>query len=311
MSSGAAHVPTRLPLPRTSVAWRVNSEPIVFAGGGRALLLQVAHPAVGAGVEQHSSYASDPWGRLFRTVDIMMKLSFASPEVSARQQRVLQALHRRVNGLTDDGTAYRALEPALLLWVWATLVDTALVVYERVHGPLRRSDRERYLEESKLVAYGCGVPEGGCPETWADFVAYADRVVAEDLRVTNSARAVAATAMAPPLPGPLGAAAGAPNRLATIGLLPPSLREQFGYRWSDADQRRLNLWFGAVRGASRVTPAALRRLPTELVIKQRRPPRVPWLRRQGAEITARRLEDAGLMPSVAGTTRAPADPTPT
>jgi uncharacterized protein (DUF2236 family) len=297
MAPGTDPLPTRLPLPRTSVAWRVNSEPVVFAGGGRALLLQVAHPAVGAGVEQHSSYASDPWGRLFRTVDIMMKLSFGSPEVSARQQRILRAMHRRVHGLTDDGTPYRALDPTLLLWVWATLVDTALVVYERVHGPLGDADRDRYYAESQLVAHGCGVPEGDCPATWAEFAAYVGRVVGDDLRVTDSARAVATTAMVPPLPGPLGGIAGAPNRLTTIGLLPPSLREQFGYRWTEGDQRRLDLWFGTVRAASRVTPRALRRLPTEVAIAQRRPPRLPWLQRRGAEITARRLAEAGLAPS--------------
>jgi uncharacterized protein (DUF2236 family) len=74
MANGTSPVvPDELPLGRESVFWKVNAEPGIFAGGGRALLMQVAHPGVGAGVEQHSTYASDPWGRLFRTVDIMMK----------------------------------------------------------------------------------------------------------------------------------------------------------------------------------------------------------------------------------------------
>ena len=163
----------------------VNAEPVVFAGGGRALLLQVAHPGVGAGVEQHSTYASDPWGRLFRTVDVMMKLSFGSPEVSARQARLLARMHRRVVGTDDLGNRYDAMDPALQLWVWATLVDTAVLLYELVHGALTPDEKDRFYQESKLVAHGCGVPEGGCPATWGEFQAYVERVVAEDLHVNG------------------------------------------------------------------------------------------------------------------------------
>src|SRR4051795_853118 len=140
-------VPERLPLGRGTVSWRVNAEPVVFAGGGRALLMQVAHPGVGAGVEQHSTYASDPWGRLFRTIDIMMKMTFAAPEVSERQQRALAAMHRKVKGTTDDGRRYSAFDPDLQLWVWATLVETALIGYELVRPRLSAPDRERFYAE--------------------------------------------------------------------------------------------------------------------------------------------------------------------
>src|SRR6478752_75236 len=108
VSVALPRVPDQLPLGRQSVSWRVNAEPVVFAGGGRALLMQVARPGGGAGVEQHSTYARDPWGRLFRTVDIMMKLSFGTPAESARQQRVLHAMHRKVKGTTDFGQSYSA-----------------------------------------------------------------------------------------------------------------------------------------------------------------------------------------------------------
>jgi len=294
MSAAPDPVLPTLPLSRSSLAWRVNAEPTVFAGGGRALLLQVAHPGVGAGVEQFSSYASDPWGRLFRTVDIMMKLSFGSPEVSARQQRLLHAMHRRVRGTTDDGASYSALDADLQVWVWATLVDTALVVYEEVRTPLDDADREAYYEESKLVAYGCGVPRGGCPRDSSAFRDYFDTVVRDDLRVTRSARAVAATAMTPPLPGPLAPATGAPNRLVTVGLLPPSVREQYGFDWDARSQRRLDLWFSALRFGSHLMPAPLRHLPTEWTIARTKPLRIGWLQRHGARATASRLDAAGL-----------------
>lgn len=294
MADALPPVPTRLPLDRRSVAWQVNSEPMIFAGGGRALLLQVAHPGVGAGVEQHSSYARDPWGRLFRTIDIMMKLSFASPEVSARQARTLEKMHRRVSGTTDLGRPYSALDTDLQLWVWATLVDTALLVYERVRPPLGAERRERFYQESKLTAVGCGVPHDACPATWDDFTAYVERVVAEDLHVTRSARAVATASMVPPLPGPLGPLAGVPLQLVTAGLMAPSLREQYGFEWDRSRQMQLDGFFALARATTALTPAPLRRLSATSTVRRDRPLRVPWLQRRGAELTAERLRSAGL-----------------
>ena len=286
-------VPDELPLGRDSVYWKVNAEPGVFAGGGRALLMQVAHPGVGAGVEQHSTYASDPWGRLFRTVDVMMKLSFGSPDVSARQQRVLAAMHRRVKGSTDDGSAYSAFDVDLQLWVWATLVDTALMVFELLRPPLEPAELDRYYAESKLMAYGCGVPRGSCPESWADFRAYCDDVVANDLRVTDSARAVAVAAMVPPVPGPLASLVATPHQLATVGLMPASLRDQYGFEWSSDHQRRLDRYIWGACLVSRVTPEPLRHVGARLTVAQKRPLRFPWLQRRGAALTAERLDAAG------------------
>ncbi|MEZ5321794.1 MAG: oxygenase MpaB family protein [Microthrixaceae bacterium] len=260
---------------------------------GRALLMQVAHPAVGAGVEQHSSYAKDPWGRFFRTVDVMMKLAFAPPEVSQRQQRMLDRVHRRAVGTTDDGARYSAHDPALQLWVWATLVETAAEMYQRCVGSLSVRDRERYYQESKLVAYGCGVPEGACPTDWASFEAYIDGVVENDLRVTPSARAVATAALVPPLPFGLSAPAAIPQRLVTVGLLPPKVRDDFGFDWSTGDQHRLDHLFTTLRMASRLSLAPLRRLPAEWTIRQDRPLRIPWLQRRGGELTTARLAEAG------------------
>jgi uncharacterized protein (DUF2236 family) len=286
-------VPDELPLGRDSVCWRVNAEPGVFAGGGRALLMQVAHPGVGAGVEQHSTYASDPWGRLFRTVDVMMKLSFGSPEVSARQQRMLAKMHQKVKGTTDFGDPYDAFDVDLQVWVWATLVDTALLVYEQLRSPLLPDERDRYYAESKLVAYGCGVPRGACPDTWTDFQAHIARVVAEDLRVTDSARSVAVAAMVPPLPGRLADLAATPNQLVTVGLMPASLREQYGFEWDARKERELERSLRVSRLVSTITPGPVRHLGARIAVAQKRPLRVPWLQRHGAVATQRRLAAAG------------------
>jgi uncharacterized protein (DUF2236 family) len=284
-----AAVPSALPLGRGSVAWKVNSEPAAIAGGGRAVLLQVAHPGVGAGVQEHSSYATDPWGRFFRTMDIMMKLSFGTPEVSARQARVLDRMHARVRGVREDGRGYDARDPELQLWVWATLVDTAELMYRLVRGGLRPAERGRFYEESKLVAHGCGVPVGACPATWDDFQDYVRTMVADDLVVTDAARSVARATVVPPLPTPVGRLAAGPHRLLTVGLLPPSVRDQYGFDWDRRREARLRATLAAARAGSAVLPTPVRRLGATRTVEQPRAMRWPWLQRRGAELTARRL----------------------
>src|SRR5207245_8523126 len=112
--------PASLPFRKGSVTWKVNMEPVIALGGGRALLLQVLHPLVAAGVEQHSNFAQDPFRRGFRTADVMLKLAFGDEQVSQRQSDLLRRMHERVRGVSADGVAYDAMDPSLLVWVWAT-----------------------------------------------------------------------------------------------------------------------------------------------------------------------------------------------
>ena len=82
-----------------TVTWRVNREAVLLAGGGRALLLQVAHPLVAAGVVEHSRFEADPWGRLYRTLDLTTKIVFGDAAVSAEASRRLRARHASVHGV--------------------------------------------------------------------------------------------------------------------------------------------------------------------------------------------------------------------
>ena len=81
-------------------------------------------------------------------------------ERSEKAATRLRRRHDQVNGVSPDGVAYDAHDPELLLWVWATLVDTARLLYERCVRPLSDEERERYYREQKLFAYACGVPQG-------------------------------------------------------------------------------------------------------------------------------------------------------
>jgi len=251
-----------------TVSWRVNREAALLAGGGRALLLQVAHPRVAAGVEQHSNYAEDPWGRLYRTLDTTYKILFGDEETSQKAARRLNRRHGPVNGTADDGSPYTARDTDLLLWVWATLVDTSLLVYERCFPALSAAERERYIDEQKLFADLCGVPEGACPESYASFRQLFDTTLRDELRVTDSARAVARSIARPKLPRPLRPAL-APNWILSIGLLPPGLRTEYGFAWGPGRERLLGLSLAALRGAGRVTPRPLRQLPVDLVASGR------------------------------------------
>jgi uncharacterized protein (DUF2236 family) len=243
-----------------TVTWRVNREAVLLAGGGRALLLQVAHPLVAAGVEQHSDYERHPWRRLVRTLDITTKIVFGDPETSAAASSQLQRRHTRVQGTSERGVPYDARDPKLLVWVWATLVDSSLLLYQRCVRPLSSDEVERYYQEQKLFAYACGVPEGGCPPAYGDFTEYWDRMVAEELEVTDAARAVAGSIMRPAVPA-LVRPVFAPNSLITIGLLPPQLRTEYGFPWSRGRQRMLDLALGTMRRTVRLLPPVLRQFP--------------------------------------------------
>src|SRR4051812_12135631 len=186
-----------------SLTWRVNREGALLLGGGRALLLQVAHPLVAAGVAQHSNYREEPFARLYRTLDTVTTIVFGStPEAQAAAAR-LHRVHTRVKGVADDGTPYVATDPELLMWVFATLVDTSLLVYENYIAPLSLDTKERYYEEQKLLGEQYGVPRDRQPATYADFQEYFDGMVhGRALQVTASLRDVAAATMRPKLPVP-------------------------------------------------------------------------------------------------------------
>lgn len=255
-----------LPFGPGSVTWRVNLEPVVFAGGSRALLLQVAHPLVAAGVEEHSDYEQDPWGRLYGTMETMLTLAFGDPEASALQTERLRRAHAGVQGTSRDGVAYDARDPDLMQWVWATLVDTSLLCYQRALGPLPRRDVERYYEEQKLMALGSGVPEGHWPATYEDFRDYVATMIAEELRVTPESRAVARSTVEVPDPPVVGPLVGAANELMGAALLPDRLRRELGLRLTPARRRWADRMLRAYGAAARVTPAAVRHAPARAFV---------------------------------------------
>src|SRR4051794_13195873 len=207
-------------------------------GGGRALLLQVAHPLVAAGVAAHSDYRTDPWKRLEGTMSSVWAVVFGTRAQADRAAARVRAMHRRVNGeLTEAmgpfpaGTQYSALDPELLLWVHATLVDTALLVHSQWVRPLAVREQERYYEDMKTCARLFGVPPGMLPKAYADFRLYMDeRLESDEVCVTDTAREIARDVLRPPLPLALRPAIEIVN-LVTASLMPPRLRQDYGLGW--------------------------------------------------------------------------------
>src|SRR5258707_11955495 len=120
-----------------SITRRVNRENILLLGGGRALLMQLAHPKVAAGVDEHSDFRTHPVRRLRRTILMTMAIVFGDRETALAAAHAVNGAHARVRG--DD---YHALDPQLLLWVHATLVDSALVTYATFVQPLTERERD-------------------------------------------------------------------------------------------------------------------------------------------------------------------------
>src|SRR5438067_1722302 len=135
--------------PEDAVIRRVSSEAILLLGGGRALLMQLAHPQVAAGVADHSGFEADPFGRLRRTLEATFTIVYGTQEDADLVARQLWAVHERVTG-----PGYRANDPELLLWVNATLIDTALRIHARFLRPLSPTDAERYYQDSVVGLRG-------------------------------------------------------------------------------------------------------------------------------------------------------------
>jgi uncharacterized protein (DUF2236 family) len=243
-----------------TVTWRVGREAVLLVGGGRALILQVAHPLVAAGVEQHSRYGADPWGRLYRTIDVTYTIAFGDRETSTEAAAALRRVHARVAGTAADGTPYEASRPELLLWVWATLLDTSLLVYRRYVGSLTTDEVARYYHEQTRFAVACGVPAGSWPEDYSAFRDYFDATVQDELHPTDDSHRIAASVLGAGIPLPLRPLGAAVN-LVTVGLLPPTLRERFGFGWDPARQALLDASTFAFRRALPLVPSPLRKLP--------------------------------------------------
>lgn len=251
-----------------SVTWRLGSESFLLLGGGRAVLMQLAHPLVAAGVGQHSAYAADPWGRMLRTLDYTTKLTFGTRAEARAAAHAVNRMHGAVVGTLDTAAGahpasapYAAQRADLLLWVFATLVDTGLTLYPLLAGPLPRADQERYYQEARAAMALLGLRPDDAPATLAGFEAYMrDMLAGDTLAATEPARAVARAVMRMPAPFVLRPALDATGWI-TVALLPPRLRAMYGYTWDRPRQALFDAWAAGTRRLLPLLPTVVRHTP--------------------------------------------------
>jgi uncharacterized protein (DUF2236 family) len=226
---------------------RTSGEALGLLGAGRAILLQLAHPLVAAGVADHSDFQSDPLARLWRTMAVMHALIFGSPvEVQAAVQR-FHRVHARVRGqlprkvgVFAAGARYSGEDPDLKLWVHATLVDTSLITYQCFVRPLSAHEALRYYADTRRLAQRLHVPDRILPPTLSEFRVYmASMLTGDRLEVTDTARSLAWDLLHPAGVGLPALASARLLRFVTAGLLPQPVREAYGLDWGWGRQMAL------------------------------------------------------------------------
>jgi uncharacterized protein (DUF2236 family) len=254
------------------MSWKINREIVMLLGWPAAILMQLAHPLVLAGVLDHSVFVSDPSRRLERlhsTVESMLLLTFGTPADVQRTADKINGIHDYVHGHLSSregafpaGTFYSAHDPELLRWVHATLVDVLPRAYELFVGPLTPEEKDAYLLEATDIAPLLGMPDGYLPATVADLDAYVDETYASGvIEVTDRARWLGGEVLALPRPLPNLAPLRWLNALPTTALLPPRLREAYGLPWGPPERAAIRAARGLSRRLLPLTPSLLRHWP--------------------------------------------------
>jgi uncharacterized protein (DUF2236 family) len=275
-----------------SEAWRLNREAMLLLGAGpRALLLQIAHPAIAEGVDRFSSFRRDPWARLQATLRSYLRIIYGGRGAARAEVARLVRRHRPIRGKARDAEArargfasYDATDPELGLWVHATLIDSTIVAFDAWIEPFERERRERYYAETVPLGRAFGIPADLLPADLGAFEAYVARMIGPGGPVTPTptARELSRTILHPPLGtihpmlGPIRPLLDAiPPALydwtlwPAVGLLPPRIREGYGIRYG-ATERAVAAWLVAGWRAWRpVLPEWFRQMPQALAADRR------------------------------------------
>lgn len=173
-----------------SMAWRVHGDVTgMLVGGVSGLLLQMLHPAVLAGVWDHSNFRADMHGRLRRTARFIAVTTYGGgDEAEAAIERV-RRIHHQVTGILPDGTPYAADDPELLAWVHVTEATSFLNGWLRYGEPgMSAADRDRYFAE--LAEVGARLGAEPLPRSQAEARALI-QAMRPRLRVDERTREVA------------------------------------------------------------------------------------------------------------------------
>ncbi|MYT74518.1 MULTISPECIES: oxygenase MpaB family protein [unclassified Streptomyces] len=264
------HDPDPPPPPPGGVLWDTAGDIRSLLALPAAFVLQVAHPAVGAGVDDHSVFRTDPWGRGTRSLTSVLLWVYGG-ETAAEEGRRLRRVHRDISGTDPRGRRYHALTPAHYAWVHATGYPVSRRARRYFARPFTPEEDERFYAEWLMVGRILGIHDRDMPQTVGEFWPYYERMLAREIgsnvvvaELTDAHRAI------PAPPGPwvlrllwplLRPVLARTLRFLSIGLLPPEARAAIGLPWSPRQERRLRRWSALVRLTVPHLPERLRYLP--------------------------------------------------
>lgn len=251
-----------------SLSWAQASDVRRLLLAPYALLLQVAHPTVGAGVAEHSNFTNEPWQRLTRTLDYVDLLVYGGEDAIQTASRVRE-MHKRIKGVRPDGGKYHALEPEAYAWVHATLMLAIVELHNRYIDRLAPDDIEASYQEWLGLGRLLGIRESDLPADWARFRSYCDTMTRDRLVDNETVQTVLRTIRTPASPP------GWPRRLDWLwrlvrlpagylltltgaDALPPELRQRFGVPWSASKQRQADALAAVSRAITPILPRRAR-----------------------------------------------------
>lgn len=261
-----------------SVTWERASDVRLYLVMLYPLLLQVAHPTVGAGVRDFSDFEQRPWDRLLRTLDYVSLIVYGGQDAIATGRR-LRALHKGFTGTREDGERYYALEPEAYAWVHATLLESYVAGHAQFGTPMTPSQLDRFYREYRGLGRLLGVRERDLPDNWPDFRNYFDQTIETELQRTTSVDRVIrsvknAAKPLPPVPDALWRVMRLPASKALwiggVGLMDAALRDRFGIAWSRSEERAYTAAGAVSRSLTPVLPKRLKMVgPAQLRMRRR------------------------------------------
>ncbi|MFZ3473977.1 oxygenase MpaB family protein [Streptomyces sp. 4.24] len=272
------------PPPPGGVLWTIAGDVRALLMLPAAFTLQVAHPAIGAGVDEHSVFRTDPWGRGERSLRSVQLWVYGGADAAAEGRRV-RRLHKEIQGTDTRGRPYHSLDPACYAWVHATGFPVYLHAGRYLLRRFTPAQERQLYREWLQVGRILGLHDRDMPQSIEEYWPYYHRMLAEEIESTKVARELLDTGAPLPRPevGPravrillrlawpvLRAAFLHFRAFVTVGYMPPDARSAIGLNWTRSQERRLRLFSAAVRVLVPLLPERLRYLPIARAARARR-----------------------------------------
>lgn len=243
---------------------QVIQEAILLAGGATAILLQVAEPGVGKGVDEHSNFGYRPLDRLRTTMTYVYCVTFGTRD---EKKAVIEMVHRAHASV--KGPDYSADDPQLQLWVAATLYAVGIEIYQEIFGRLDDETAQAIYREYSILALSLRVTPEMWPEDQHAFWEYWDKQI-KTMEITENAKNVAHDLLWNKK-APLTIRFALPFvRLTTAQMLPPRVREAYGLKTGKIRRGTYRFTMGLTKAAYPALPKAIRTYPMKYYMKDMR-----------------------------------------